>query len=297
MYELMSKLRYDMTARIPTFALIAAVALLPAGCNSASEPSTASPAGLPVAAAHALPWIPAPGTTYQIQYDGNYDSSVPADVYDIDMFDAPQSFIDKLHSMGRKVVCYISVGTWENWRPDAGEFPKSVIGKPDGGWKGERWLDVTQLSILQPIMTARLQKCKAKHFDAVDPDNMDGFENDTGFGKKITYAKQLAYNSWVAQEAHSLGLTADEKGDNDQVQDMAKVFDFAVTEECWKQGWCKEFSVYTARNALVIDVEYNVAPATFTSKTCANVAKYNENAMLKHLNLNAWIVNCPAAGT
>ena len=40
---------------------------------------------------------------------------------------------------------------------------------------------------------------------------------------------------------------------------MAKVFDFAVTEECWKQGWCNEFSVYTARNALVIDVEYNVA--------------------------------------
>ncbi len=280
-----------MTARFPTFGLIAAVALASASCSSASGPGTPSAAGLPAAAAHASRWIPTPGTTYQIQYDGNYDSSVPADVYDIDGEDAPQSFIDKLHGMGRKVVCYISVGTWENWRKDAGKFPKSVIGKPDGGWKGERWLDVRQTQILEPIMTARLRMCKAKHFDGVDPDNMDGFENRTGF--KISYNQQLAYNSWVAKEAHALGLTADEKGDNDQVQDMAKYFDFAVTEECWKQGWCNEFSIYTARNALVIDVEYNVAPATFTSKACADTAKYGENAMLKHLNLNAWIVTCP----
>ena len=82
-------------------------------------------------------------------------------------------------------------GTWENWRKDAGKFPKSVIGKPDGGWKGERWLDVRQTQILEPIMTARLQMCKAKHFDGVDPDNMDGFENRTGF--KISYNQQLAY--------------------------------------------------------------------------------------------------------
>jgi hypothetical protein len=281
-----------MTARFPTFALIAAVALAAAGCASANAPGTSSSAGLPAAAAHASRWIPRPGTTYQIQYDGNYDSSVPADVYDIDGEDAPQAFIDKLHGMGRRVVCYISVGTWENWRKDADKFPKSVIGKPDGGWKGERWLDVRQRQILEPIMTARLQMCKAKHFDGVDPDNMDGFENHTGF--KISYGQQLAYNTWVANEAHALGLTADEKGDNDQVKDMSKVFDFAVTEECWKQGWCNQFSIYTARNALVIDVEYNVAPATFTSKACADTAKYGENAMLKHLNLNAWIVTCPS---
>jgi hypothetical protein len=280
-----------MTARIPTLAAIAALAL--AGCSSGS--TTPAPAGatLPAALAHATRWIPGPGTTYQIQYDGNYDASVPAQVYDVDMFDAPQSFIDKLHAMGRKVVCYISVGTWENWRPDASTFPKSVLGHPDGGWKGERWLDVTQTQILEPIMTARLQMCKAKHFDGVDPDNMDGFENNTGF--KISYAQQLTYDTWVATEAHALGLTADEKGDNDQVKDLSKVFDYAVTEQCWKQGWCNEFAMYPARGALVVDVEYGVPPATFANKTCADVAKYRENAILKHLGLNAWIVTCSGA--
>ena len=286
-----------MTARFPTFAAIAAVALLSAGCGSPGGPSTASTAGLPAAASHSTRWIPAPGTTFQIQYGGKLDTSVDADVYDVDWQDTSQSTVDALHAKGRKVMCYVSVGTWENWRPDASTFPKSVIGKPDGGWKGERWLDVRQTAILEPIMTARFQVCKSKHFDGLDPDNMDGFENNTGFSNpKITYAQQLAYNTWVANEAHALGLTVDEKGDNDQVKDMAKVFDFAVTEECWKQGWCDTFSVYTARNALVIDVEYNMPPATFTSKACADVAKYNEDAILKHLNLNAWIVTCPKGG-
>jgi len=281
-----------MAARIPTFAL-ATAALLCSGCNVGAPPAAPSLAALAPASAHTTRWIPAPGTTYQIQYDGNYDASVPAAVYDIDMFDSPQRFIDKLHAMRRKVVCYISVGTWENWRPDAAEFPKSVIGHPDGGWKGERWLDVTKRHILEPIMTARLQMCKKKGFDGVDPDNMDGYENHTGF--KISYQQQLAYDTWVATKAHALGLTADEKGDNDQVKDLSKVFDFAVTEECWKQNWCNEFAMYPARKALVIDVEYGLPPATFTSNACANTARYGENAILKHLNLNAWIVTCPAS--
>ena len=286
-----------MPARIPTLALLAAAALaaaaLAAGCASSASLVAPAPAGPATAARHTARWIPAPGTTYQIQYAGNYDASVPADVYDVDMVDTPVAFVQKLHGMGRKAVCYISFGTWENWRPDAKTFPKSVLGKPDGGWKGERWLDVTQTQILEPIMTARLEQCKQKGFDGVDPDNLDGYQNNTGF--KISYAQQLAYDTWIAQEAHSLGLTADEKGDNSQVADLSKVFDYAVTEQCWKQGWCKQFAAYTARNALVIDVEYGVPPATFTSKACPDVAMYGENAILKHLGLNAWIVTCPGA--
>jgi hypothetical protein len=295
----MAKKAYDMTARIPTFALILTLALAACGSPASSiAPAAFAPASSSAAAArtagaiHATRWIPTPGTTYQIQYDGTYDASIPADVYDIDMFDAPVSFIQKLHAMGRKVVCYISVGTWENWRPDASEFPKSVLGNPDGGWPGERWLDVRQTQILEPIMAARLQLCAKKGFDGVDPDNLDGYENRTGF--PITYAQQLAYDTWVAQEAHALGLTADEKGDNNQVADLSKVFDYAVTEQCWTQGWCNEFAVYTARNALVVDVEYGVPPTRFQSKACPAIAKYGENAILKHLGLNAWIVTCPA---
>ena len=97
------------------------------------------------------------------------------------MFDTPPKIVAKLHAMRRRVMCYVDVGTWENWRPDAKEFPKSVLGHPDGHWTGERWLDIRQTAILEPIMARRLDLCKKKGFDGVDPDNLDGYQNRTGF--------------------------------------------------------------------------------------------------------------------
>ena len=52
-----------------------------------------------------------------------------ARAYDIDLFDAPKSTIDALHAKKRIVICYFSAGSHENWRPDAGSFPSSALGK------------------------------------------------------------------------------------------------------------------------------------------------------------------------
>jgi hypothetical protein len=236
-------------------------------------------------------WIPAPDASYQIQYDGRLDLKDPADIYDLDMFDTPPKIVAKLHAMKRRVMCYVDVGTWENWRPDAKDFPKSVLGHPDGHWKGERWLDIRQTAILEPIMARRLDLCKKKGFDGVDPDNLDGYQNRTGF--PLTYSQQLTYDSWIAKAAHDRGLTADQKGDNSQVKDLVKVFDFAVVEQCFAQGWCNQFAVYTKTNRLVVDVEYFHNRTRFLDKTCPQMAKYDETAILKRLELTAWILTCP----
>ena len=259
-----------------------------AACGGAAVPS-ATRASL-AAAAKPARWIPSAGESYQIQYDGKLDLSVNADIYDLDVFDTPSSVVTQLHSMNRRVMCYVDVGTWEKWRPDAGKFPKSVLGNPDGHWKGERWLDVRQTAILQPIMARRLDLCKSKGFDGVDPDNLDGFENKTGF--PITYAEQLTYDTWVAKAAHARGLTADQKGDNDQVKDLVNVYDFAVVEQCYAQGWCKQFTVYTQQNRLVVDVEYGLSQKRFETKACPNTEGFNETAILKKLQLTAWLVTC-----
>jgi hypothetical protein len=276
-----------MTARIPA-ALLLAGAL--AGCSSSATPATP-----PVpSASHAVPrarWIPAANSSYQIQYGGKLDLKVPAAIYDVDYQDTTAGQVAAIHARGRRAVCYVDVGTWERWRPDASQFPKSVLGKPDGGWPGERWLDIRQTSVLQPIMTRRFQLCKQKNFDGVDPDNLDGYVNKTGF--HLTYAEQLAYDTWVANEAHAVGLTVAEKGDNNQVADLAKVYDFAVVEQCFAQRWCRQFERYTARNALVVDVEYHLTQNRFLKKTCPSDSRYRETAILKHLDLNAWILTCP----
>jgi len=78
-----------------------------------------------------------------------------------------------------------------------------VLGNDYEGWAGEKWLDIRQISTLAPIMRARLDLCKQKGFDAVEPDNIDGYTNATGF--PLTAQDQLDYNIWLANEAHARG--------------------------------------------------------------------------------------------
>jgi hypothetical protein len=53
---------------------------------------------------------------------------VPAAMYDIDLFETPPSAVASLHRSGRHVICYLDAGTYENFRPDRGTFPPSVLG-------------------------------------------------------------------------------------------------------------------------------------------------------------------------
>lgn len=269
--------------------------LLVAGCaghGGAPLPTAALGAGsqAPMYSPSSL-WIPTALSTFAIQYGGRrLDTNVKAAVYDVDGFDTSAPTVALLHRQGRHVVCYIDVGTWENWRPDAREFPKSVLGKPDGHWIGERWLDIRQLSVLQPIMSARFEMCKDKGSDAVDPDNIDGYQNVTGF--KITAADQLTYDRWVTKSVHSFGLSVAQKNDNSQVQALRPSFDWAVLEQCYKQGWCGQFTRYTEDDRLVVDIEYGLPKSVFLQRACPKTESYRETALLKHLNLDAWVVTC-----
>jgi hypothetical protein len=152
-----------------------AVTLLPAGRVRAvaveSRPALPPPVPCPEC------WVPAPVTSWQWQLSGKIDRSVDAEMYDVDMFETPSTVVGQLHAAGRRVVCYIDAGTWEDWRPDAGEYPDSVKGKPNG-WPGERWLDIRRLDVLGPILEARLDRCASKGFDAVEFDNLDGYQNE-----------------------------------------------------------------------------------------------------------------------
>jgi len=276
-------------------AFVLSAALIPAGCGSRNATGL-PPSGVDAGAAHApgpaTLWIPVAQTSYAIQYGGaKLDTNVKADVYDVDGFDTSAATVASLHHDGRHVVCYIDVGTWENWRPDASKFPKSVLGKPDGHWKGERWLDIRQLSVLQPLMSARFEMCKDKGFDAVDPDNIDGYQNQTGF--KITAAQQLTYDRWVAKSVHGFGMSVAQKNDNNQIVALRGSFDWAVLEQCYKQRWCGQFTRYTDDNRLVVDIEYGLKKSEFLNQTCPKDKSYRETALLKHLDLDAWVVTCP----
>ena len=53
-------------------------------------------------------WRAAIGVTWQWQLSEILDSLIPAQVYDIDLFDNNAATAAKLHAQGRKVICYIN---------------------------------------------------------------------------------------------------------------------------------------------------------------------------------------------
>jgi hypothetical protein len=201
------------------------------------------------------------------------------------MFDNPASVVAQLHAAGRHVVCYIDAGTWENWRPDAGKYPKSLLGKSNG-WPGERWLDIRQLAVLGPIMEARLNLCATKGFDSVEFDNVDGYSNDTGFS--LTAPDQFTFNTWLANQAHARRLSAALKNDLDQVTELVPYFEWALDEQCFQFNECGRLTPFIAAGKAVMEVEYQVPIAKF----CPRANQLNFNAMKKKLSLDAWRVSC-----
>jgi hypothetical protein len=224
-------------------------------------------------------WIPRQHTTWQWQLTTPVDLSVPAQMFDIDLFDNSASVVAALHAHGRKVICYLDAGTFENFRPDRGSFPRSLLGRPNG-WPGERWLDVRQLSALEPIMRKRLALCANKGFDGVEADNVDGYANDTGF--PITFGEQLAYNRWLARTAHQLGLSIALKNDLGQVRALEPDFDFALDEQCFQYSECSALRPFLAAHKAVFEVEYKLAPSRF----CARANAAGMMAMRKTLELD-----------
>lgn len=197
-------------------------------------------------------------------------------VYDIDLFDTSASVVADLHSRGCKVIAYVSFGTYENWRPDASSFPSSVLGKTNG-WPGEKWLDIRSDAV-RVIMAARLDLAKTKGFDAVEPDNIDGYSNSTGF--PLTAQDQLDYNRWIAEQCHLRGLSVGLKNDIEQAAALEPYFDWTLNEESYKYNEYSALTVFTSHNKAVFEVEYG--------KTAAQATVMNSlhfNSMTRDLDL------------
>ena len=239
-------------------------------------------------------WRPPVGTRWQWQLTGPaIDPSFDVEMYDIDMFDNQASTVAALHAQGRKVICYISAGSREDWRPDADQFPASVLGNDYEGWPGEKWLDIRQIDLLAPIMRARLDQCQAKEFDGVEPDNIDAYANDTGF--PLTYQDQLDYNLWLADEAHARGLSIGLKNDGAQVADLLPYFDWAMTEDCFAQDWCHEVAPFVAAGKAVFAAEYTdeLSVNQFRNQVCPQAGTLGFSAILKDRDLDSWQRACP----
>jgi len=235
-------------------------------------------------------WTPSSATPMHFHWQLSAPLAIPADeiagqgavVYDIDGETNDAATVAALHALGPdvKVVCYVDVGTWENYRSDASQFPASVLGNGNG-WPGEQWLDVRQQSILLPLMKQRfVDWCVNKGFDAIEPDNLDAWENNPGF--PITEADNLAYDTAIASLGHSLGLSVGLKNLPENAADLEPSFDWSLDEQCFEYSECSFLEqAFAANGKAVWDVEYNVAP------DCTAAGTAHMNAEKRDLNLVA----------
>lgn len=189
------------------------------------------------------------------QLQGKINTAHDALVYDIDLFDAAPSFIDSLHKNKRIVVCSFSAGTHQSWRPDTAKFKKSDYRNLVTTTSDEKWLDITSKNT-RIVMLERLDLAKKKKCDAVVPDNVDGYINDTGF--TITRKQQIDYNRYLAKAAHIRALAIGLRNALDLINILVTDFDFAVNEQCHEFDECHLLGEFVRAGKPVFNVEYDV---------------------------------------
>lgn len=222
--------------------------------------------------------VPA-GSSWYWQLSGTVKTTIDAEVYDIDLWDNSSELFARLKQQGRTVVCYFSAGSYENWRPDAAKFPANALGKNLDGWPGERWLN-TRSKAVREIMRARMDMAKAKGCDALEPDNVDGYSNNNGFG--LTAADQVNFNKFLATEARARGLLIGLKNTTDLVPSLVNHFDFAVVEQCYQYNECAAYKPFITQSKAVLIAEYQA----YSAAKCANARQNGFSLAFFNLSLN-----------
>ncbi len=255
-------------ARVRILALFGALLALGLAARGGSEAAASAKGGSSSSACtrhgeqNRPRWHPAPRTqAWQWQLQGMIDTTVPACVYEVDGFETSKKTVAKLHRKHIKVICYLDVGSWESYRPDKAEFPRSVIGGKYSGFPDERWLDVAHFQRFEKPLKQRFDTCARKGFDGVEPDNVAGWEKENRTGFKITKADQLRFNRWVASQVHGRGMAVALKNDGRQAKQLSGNFDFAVVEQCFQYHECGFYkTAFIDEGKAVFEAEYEQKP-------------------------------------
>ncbi|KAL4943068.1 hypothetical protein BDV06DRAFT_190783 [Aspergillus oleicola] len=251
-------------------------------------------------------WQPPVGATWQIILNGPLPSTAlndeagTASIYDIDLFENPGSTISSLHSTGKKVICYFSAGTREDWRDDADDFEDSDIGDNLDDWEGENWLDLRSENV-RSTMSRRLDVAKEKGCDAVDPDNVDAYGNGQG-GLGLTEDDSVNFLFWLSSEAHSRGLAIGLKNAGSILPRLVGSMQFSVNEQCSEYDECDVYMPFVRQGKPVFQIEYakgdgvsddeNVSVARKVEVCEGFEGEGRFSTLIKNMDLDEWVQVC-----
>ncbi|KAK9350932.1 glycoside hydrolase superfamily [Lipomyces doorenjongii] len=242
---------------------------------------------------------PAVGTSWQIEllYPLN-DTSYDVGIYDIDLFDNDPSVITELRRQGRKVICYFSAGSYENWRPDADQFESSDLGNTLDGWPNERWLNISATNV-RKIMLSLHDLAVAKRCEGVDPDNVDGYDNDNGL--RLTEDDSVDFVNFLANATHARNMSLGLKNAGAIIPKVIGNMQWSVNEQCLAYDECDRYGAFTRVGKPVFHIEYpkgdntnDNKPVTAAQKNlvCNNFDARNFSTVIKNMNLDNWVETC-----
>jgi hypothetical protein len=269
------------------------------------SPSKPSPTRAPIPSAV---WQPKAGASWQIVLSQvlNIDDENPTvepadvDVFDIDMFLHQNStVVANLHKLGKKVICYFSAGSFESDRPDSYRFQQSDLGKEVTGWPGERWLNLSSPSA-RDIMASRVDIASQMGCDAVDPDNVDGYQNDNGLS--LTSDDSVEFLDFLAEKAATLNMAIGLKNAPDIIADALPLVQFAVNEQCAQYDNCGPFRPFIKAGKPVFHIEYPAGapsnvPSAASLDACTSIGSTSFSTIMKTITLDGWAQYCDGVKT
>ncbi|KAL6921685.1 hypothetical protein ACHAPO_007018 [Fusarium lateritium] len=251
-------------------------------------------------------WQPKVGVTWQIillkplklNKDRTAKNLKPnVGVYDLDLYDNDGETFKALHKAGKKVICYFSAGSWEDWRDDKNQFKKADLGKTMDGWPDEKWINLRSKNV-RNIMKKRIKYAAEKGCDAIDPDNVDGYQNDNGLG--LTQKDSIDYVKFLAAEAAKYNMSTGLKNAGDIIKSVLPYVQFSVNEQCVEYSECEIFAAFIKAKKPVFNIEYpKGAPKVKEADRkviCSKKGKAKGtngfSTVIKKMNLDGWVQYC-----
>lgn len=216
-------------------------------------------------------------------------------VFDIDMFlHQNTTVIANLQKLGKKVICYFSAGSYEPNRPDSYKFSQADLGKALDGWPNERWLNISSPSVRE-IMAARVEIASQMGCDAIDPDNVDGYQNENGLS--LTSDDSVQFVEFLVNKSSQYKMAVGLKNAGDIIPDVLPHVQFAVNEQCAQFDNCGVVRPFIKAKKPVFHIEYppdapRLVTAAQATDACTSVGSGNFSTAIKALNLGGWVQYC-----
>ncbi|MEV0900689.1 endo alpha-1,4 polygalactosaminidase [Actinoplanes sp. NPDC049802] len=253
------------TKALPTKASPAVSSAAPSATSSRTASTAPSAPASPVTSASASAsatssaapgrWTPPPANaTFDYQIGGAYTPPSGTTVVSRDSEATPAA--------GIYDICYLNAfqaqpgaeSWWKTNHPDLLLHDKNGELVVDEDWD-ELMLDFSteaKRTALTGIVGGWIDRCAAKGFQAVEPDNLDSYTRSGGL---LTQTQAIAYVTSLASRAHAKGLAIGQKNTAELSSANARKagLDFAVAEECADFDECDAYTASYGDNVIVIE--------------------------------------------